>query len=56
MKKKNLIPQSAKPVVRVTQGTSAQIAELNEEMRSGTEGITPQSGLLNLYGRRRFWT
>ena len=55
MKKKNLIPQSPKPVVRFTQGTSAQIAELSEEIRSGTEGIT-QTGLLDLYGRRGFWT
>ncbi|MGB6295391.1 MAG: DUF5837 family cyanobactin class RiPP [Rivularia sp. (in: cyanobacteria)] len=33
MDKKNIIPQAAKPVVRVTQGTSsAQIAELSEEV------------------------
>ena len=42
MEKKNIIPQSAKPVVRVTQGTSAQLAELSEEVLSGTVGVTPQ--------------
>ena len=43
MEKKNIIPQSAKPVVRVTQGTSAQLAELSEEVLSGTNGVTPQT-------------
>jgi bacteriocin leader peptide (microcyclamide/patellamide family) len=42
MNKKNLIPQAAKPVVRVTQGTSTQIAELSEEVL-GTGGVTPQA-------------
>jgi bacteriocin leader peptide (microcyclamide/patellamide family) len=41
MDKKNLIPQAAKPVVRVTQGTSPQLAELSEEVLSGTQGVTP---------------
>jgi bacteriocin leader peptide (microcyclamide/patellamide family) len=41
MDKKNLIPQAAKPVVRVTQGTSPQLAELSEEVLSGTVGVTP---------------
>ena len=42
MEKKNLIPQTAKPVVRVTQGTCSQLAELSEEVLSGTVGATPQ--------------
>ncbi|MGB6295383.1 MAG: DUF5837 family cyanobactin class RiPP [Rivularia sp. (in: cyanobacteria)] len=43
MDKKNLIPQAAKPVVRVTQGTSPQLAELSEEVLSGTGGVTPNN-------------
>lgn len=49
MDKKNLIPQSAKPVVRVTQGTSPQLAELSEEVLSGTAGVTPQSTASGCY-------
>jgi bacteriocin leader peptide (microcyclamide/patellamide family) len=42
MEKKNLIPQAAKPVVRVTSGTQSNLlAELNEEVLSGTPGVTP---------------
>ncbi|NEP57711.1 MAG: microcyclamide/patellamide family RiPP [Symploca sp. SIO2G7] len=41
MDKKNLIPQVAKPVVRVTQGTQTNLlAELSEEVLSGTMGLT----------------
>ena len=43
MDKKNLIPQTAKPVVRVSSGTSNQLAELSEEVLSGTQGITSSS-------------
>jgi bacteriocin leader peptide (microcyclamide/patellamide family) len=43
MDKKNLIPQAAKPVVRVTQGTQINLlAELGEEVLTGTMGVTPQ--------------
>lgn len=48
MEKKNLIPQSAKPVVRVTQGTSSQLAELSEEVLSGTLGVTPHATSLSM--------
>ncbi|MGB6295390.1 MAG: DUF5837 family cyanobactin class RiPP [Rivularia sp. (in: cyanobacteria)] len=41
MNKKNIIPQAAKPVVRVTQGTSRQLAELSEEVLSGIGGVAP---------------
>lgn len=44
MDKKNLIPQTAKPVVRVTQGTQTHLkAELGEEVLSGSEGVTPHN-------------
>lgn len=37
MEKKNIIPQAAKPVVRITQGTQADLlAELSEEVLAGT--------------------
>ena len=43
MNKKKLIPQAAKPVVRVTMATQTDLlAELNEEVLSGTQGVTLQ--------------
>ncbi|NEP57712.1 MAG: microcyclamide/patellamide family RiPP [Symploca sp. SIO2G7] len=42
MDKRNIIPQAAKPVVRVTQGTQINLlAELSEEVLSGYLGIIP---------------
>lgn len=41
MKKKNIIPQVAKPVVRVTEGTSTQLAEDSGGVLLGTVGIAP---------------
>ncbi|MEM9926622.1 MAG: DUF5837 family cyanobactin class RiPP [Cyanobacteria bacterium P01_D01_bin.50] len=43
MDKKNIIPQTAKPVLRVSRGTSSQLAELSEEVLSGMQGITSSS-------------
>ncbi|WP_019509124.1 DUF5837 family cyanobactin class RiPP [Pleurocapsa sp. PCC 7319] len=41
MDKKNIIPQQAQPVVRVTQGTKADLlAELTEENLGTTVGAT----------------
>lgn len=44
MNKKNIVPQAIKPVVRLTQGTQTDLlAELSEEVLSGTEGCTPHA-------------
>lgn len=41
MNKKNMIPQQTKPVVRVTQGTQANLlAELSEEVLGTTTGTS----------------
>ena len=41
MDKKNIIPQQAQPVVRVSQGTQADLlAELSEETLGATAGAT----------------
>lgn len=41
MNKKNIIPQTSKPVVRVTQGTQNNLlAELSEQVLQGNLGCT----------------
>lgn len=46
MNKKNIIPQTSKPVMRLSCGTQTDLfTELSEEVLSGTVGVTSQMWL-----------